>query len=177
LRHSTGAPAPNIEAQLAELDEDGKLGLQGTVVSDEAGRFEFTKLATGNYILGINLDDEPSARAPFPTTRYPVPISLSEGQKLSGVDLRLPPRLTERTIQVQAIWPDGRAASEVRIETDCLQRSLETDADGRASFQMLLGQKCSVSAKARISPGEYARSNTVVIPPGEHLVAVALVLH
>jgi len=177
LRDSTGAPAPNIEAQLAELDEDGKLGLQGTVVSDEAGRFEFTKLAPGNYILGVNLDDGPSVRAPFPTARYPVPISLSEGQKLSNIDLRLPPRLAERTIHVQAMWPDGRAADEVQLEGDCQWGRLETDADGRASFQILLEQKCSVWAKARISPGEYARSNTVVIPPGEHVAAVALVLH
>jgi hypothetical protein len=177
LRDSTGAPAPNIEAQLAELDEDGKLGLQGTVVSDEAGRFEFTKLAPGNYTLGVNLDDGPSVRAPFPTAHYPVPISLSEGQKLSGVDLRLPPRLPERTIHVQAMWPDGQAADEVQLDGDCQWGRLETDADGRASFQILLGQKCSVWAKARISPGEYARSNTVVIPPGEHAAAIALVLY
>jgi Carboxypeptidase regulatory-like domain len=177
LRDSTGAPAPNIEAQLANLEEDGSLGFQGSVVSDEAGRFEFTKLAPGTYIFGINLDDEPSVRAPFSATRYPVPISLSEGQKLSEIDLRLPPRLPQRTIHVQAMWPDGRAADEVQLEGDCQWGRLETDADGRASFQMLLGQKCSISAKARISPGEYARSNTVVIPPGEHVAPVALVLH
>ena len=176
LRDSTGAPAPNIEAQLAKLEEDGSLGFQGNVVSDEAGRFEFTKMAPGTYIFGVNLDDEPSVRTPFPATRYPVPISLSEGQQVSNIDLRLPPRLPERTIHVQAMWPDGRAA-EVQLEGDCQWDRLETDADGRASFPILLGQKCSISAKARINPGEYARSNTVVIPPGEHVAAVALVLH
>lgn len=177
LRDSTGAPAPNIEAQLANVEEDGSLSFKDNAVSDEAGRFEFTKLAPGTYMFGVNLDDEPSARAPFPTTRYPVPISLSEGQRLSEIDLRLPPRLPQRTIHVQAMWPDGRAAAEVQLEGDCQWGRLETDADGRASFQILLGQKCSISAKARISPGEYARSNTVIIPPGEHLAAVALVLH
>ncbi len=177
LRDSTGAPAPSIEAQIADLDEDGNLGIQGNAVSDDAGRFEFTKLAPGTYILGVNLDDGPSVRAPFPTVRYPVPISLSEGQKLSNIDLRLPPRLPERTIQMQVMWPDGRAAEEVQLDGDCQLGRLETDADGRASFRMLLAQKCSISAKARISPGEYARSNTVTIPPGEHIGAVALVLH
>lgn len=177
FRDSTGAPAPNIEAQLATAEEDGSLSFQGNVVSDEAGRFEFTKLAPGTYMFGVNLDDGPSVRAPFPTTRYPVPISLSEGQKLSEIDLRLPPRLPQRTIHVQAMWPDGRAASEVQLKGDCQLGRLETDADGRASFQNLLGQKCSVWAKSRISSGEYARSNTVIIPPGEHVAAVALVLH
>ena len=177
LRDSTGAPAPKVEAQLGELDEDGNLGSQESVLSDDAGRFEFTKVAPGNYVLGVNLEDEPSARVPFSTTRYPVPIALSEGQKLSNIDLRLPPRLPERTIQVQAIWPSGQAAAEVQLEGDCKRGRLDTDADGRASFQILVGQECSVSAKARISGGEYARSNTVIIPPGEHVATVALVLH
>ncbi len=176
LRDSTGAPAPNIEAQLAVLDEDGDLGSQREVTSDEAGRFELTKLAPGTYILGVNLENEPSARVPFPTTRYPVPISLSEGQKLSDIDLRLPPRLPERTIQVQAIWPDGRAAAEVQLEGECLGGRLETDGDGRASLQMLLAEQCSISAKARITAGEYAHSNTVIIHPGEPIAAVTLVL-
>ena len=177
LHDSTGAPAPGIEAQLANLDEDGALGIQGNAVSDQAGRFEFTKLAPGTYILGVNLGNGPSASAPFPSTRYPVTISLSEGQKLSHIDLWLPPRLPERTIQVRVVWPDGRAAAEVQLEGDCKLGRLETDTDGRASFRMLLAQECSISAKARTSPGEYARSDTVIIPSGEHTAAVTLVLH
>jgi hypothetical protein len=177
LRDSTGAPAPNIEAQLARLEEDGGLGFQPAVMSDETGRFEFTKLAPGTYILGVNLDDEPSASAPFPTTRYPVPIALSKGQRLSDIDLRLPPRLPERTIHVQVMWPDGRAASKVQLEGNRKWRRLETDADGRASLPMLLGEECSISARDRIGPGEYARSNTVIIHSGEHIGSVVLVLH
>jgi hypothetical protein len=177
LLDSTGAPASRIEAQLADLDEDGNLGFQGNVVTDDAGRFEFTKVSPGTYILGVNLEDGPSVRAPFPTTRYPFPISLSEGQALSNIDLRLPPRLPERTIHLQVMWPDGHAAAEVQLEGDCQLGRLETDADGRASLRTLLAQQCSISAKARIRPGEYARSNTVTVPPGEHIGAVALVLH
>jgi hypothetical protein len=177
LRDSTGAPASRIEAQLDDLAEDGNLGFQGNVVSDDAGHFEFTKVPPGTYILGVNLEDGPSVRVPFPATRYPVPISLSEGQKLSNIDLRLPPRLPERTIHVQVMWPDGQAAAEVQLEGNCQWGRLETDADGRASLRTLLAEECSISAKARIRPGEYARSNTVTIPSGEPLGAIALVLH
>jgi hypothetical protein len=102
---------------------------------------------------------------------------LAEGQKLSDIDLRLPRRLPGRTIHVQAVWPDGRPAAEVRIEGDCAWRSAETDADGRALLQTLAGMGCTISAKARISPGEYARSNTVIVPPGDNAAAVVLALH
>jgi 5-hydroxyisourate hydrolase-like protein (transthyretin family) len=177
LRDSTGAPLPKIMAQLAALDEDGELVSWSEAVSDEDGRFEFTRLVAGTYVFGVNLDNEPSAAVPFPATRYPAPILLAEGQKLSGIYLRLPPRLPERTIHVQAVWPDGRPAAEVRIEGDCASRSTETDADGRALLQTLAGAGCSILAKARISPGEYARSKTVTVPPGEHSAAVVLALH
>jgi hypothetical protein len=177
LRDSTGAPLPKIMAQLAALDEDGELDSKSEVVSDEDGHFEFTKLVAGTYVLGVNLDNEPSAEFPFPATRYPAPIPLAEGQKLSDIDLRLPPRLPGRTIHVQAVWPDGRPAAEVRIEGDCAWRSTETDADGRALLQTLAGVGCTISAKARISPGEYARSNTVIVPPGDNAAAVVLALH
>jgi hypothetical protein len=177
LRDSTGAPLPKIMAQLAALDEDSELDSRSEVVSDENGRFEFTKLVPGTYVLGVNLDNEPSAEFPFPATRYPAPIPLAEGQKLSDIDLRLPPRLPGRTIHLQAVWPDGRPAAEVRIEGDCAWRSTETDADGRALLQTLAGVGCAISAKARIGPGEYSRSNTVIVPPGEHAAAVILALH
>lgn len=177
LRDSTGAPLPKIMAQLAALDEDGELGVRSEVASDEDGHFEFTKLVAGTYVLGVNLDNEPSAAVPFPATRYPAPIPLAEGQKLSDIDLRLPPRLPVRTIHVQAIWPDGRPAAEVRIEGDCQLGRLETDTDGRALLKTLAGEGCSISARTRIGPGEYARSNKVIVPPGEHAATVVLALH
>ena len=107
LRHSTGAVAPNVTAELAILDENEELGERFAVETDEDGHFEFSKLAAGRYILGVNLEEPPSAEIPYTSTRYPGPILLAEGEKLSDADLRLPPRLPERTIHVQAVWPDG----------------------------------------------------------------------
>ena len=77
---------------------------------------------------------------------------------------------------MQAIWPDGRPAAEVQLQGDCLRGRTETGADGRVSIQSLAQTECAISARARVNAGEYARSNEVIVPPGERAAAVVLAL-
>lgn len=78
--------------------------------------FRFSFLAPGRYYLGFNLSSGPSLEEPYPEFYYPgvedraraTIITISEGQRISGIKLPRPLRLAERMIEGFAEWPDGR---------------------------------------------------------------------
>lgn len=84
-------------------------------VTDEDGSFEFRNLPPGRYLLGINLGDAPDEELPYKSTYYPSTndraaakvFELGEGQRLSGIEFRLPPPLVSRAVTGVVVWPDG----------------------------------------------------------------------
>ncbi|HLL14472.1 MAG TPA: carboxypeptidase-like regulatory domain-containing protein [Pyrinomonadaceae bacterium] len=83
--------------------------------TDGEGRYTFSGLRGGHFWVGVNPGRTPEVESPYPTTFHPgVPdvdaattVILEDGQKLSAVNIRLPPKLVEREVTGLILWPDG----------------------------------------------------------------------
>jgi hypothetical protein len=96
--------------------------------TDSDGVFTIERVPPGDFVLGVNINGPPgeqhAGRAPFPPTYYPgVPtradariIHVQSAQQLVGFELRLPPRLKQRTITGRVAWPDGKPALGAFVE-------------------------------------------------------------
>lgn len=158
LTDAQGRPAANTYIDLLPLELAGRLNdrrIGRFSRTDERGRFEFRELRPGRYLLGVNLRQAPSGSQPFPRTFFPgtqdqvrsQAITLNRGEKLTNINLRLPPRLPARVIEGTVVWPDGRPVTRALVTLkDTAERiggeSLEfanVDERGRFSLRMLEG--------------------------------------
>lgn len=125
--------------------------------TDREGRFEFTELTAGTYLLGVNIRQPPTGDLPFPRTYYPgagdaagaKAFEIGTGEKLSDLVLRLPPRLAVRAIEGVLVWPDGKPVTRALVvfkDTPELTSgeqfgSSGVDARGRFTINALEGQE------------------------------------
>jgi hypothetical protein len=87
------------------------------------GRFEFTPLPRGQYVLVLNLDDRPEStefdrRAYHPGTRVPGEATIVTVDGPTIVDagtFRVPSSPVERVITGAAVWSDGVPASDAEL--------------------------------------------------------------
>jgi hypothetical protein len=135
--------------------------------TDKDGRFEFTELAAGTFLLGVNLRQLPSGELPYPRTYYPsgsdaagaMALKLGTGEKLSDLVLKLPPRLQVRTIEGVLLWPYGKPVTQALVyfkDTPELTGgehlgSAKVDAHGRFSLPALEGQEGWIHANVIVS--------------------------
>lgn len=133
-------------------------GLESAKVTD--GKFKFSFLPAGAYIIGFSINRGPSRDYPYAEFYYPNMtliwnawgIPLREGQRSSGWKLQPPKRVAERTLEGVAVWPDGRPAVDVPIQL-LLRRTgwrdgnpVTTDAQGRFAIVGMEGQTYRLSA-------------------------------
>lgn len=125
--------------------------------TDREGRFEFTELTAGVYVLGVNIRQPPTGDMPFPRTYYPgtgdaasaKTFKLGTGEKLSDLVLRLPPRLPVRAIEGVLVWPDGKPVTRALVVFKDTPEptggeqfgSAGVDVRGRFSINALEGQE------------------------------------
>ncbi len=117
-----GNPVKKGKVSLIKADAQGFVTMRSDIgfnyLDDEQGRFKMDRIPPGEYLLGINITSTPGGDAPYPATYYPdvrdrsraTVIKIGLGEKLSDYTLRLPAKLTERTIQGVVVWPDGTPA-------------------------------------------------------------------
>jgi hypothetical protein len=135
-------------------------------ISDERGDFEFKDLPPGQYIMGLNVGDTPDQDDPYQTTYYPAThdpnaatiFTLGAGEKISGIELRIPPALTERAITGEVVWPDGRPAVKAWVElTDMLSDhsagfGIKVDSRGHFSAPAFEGVRYRIHAEIPADP-------------------------
>ena len=108
--------------------------------------------------------------------RFPGPIVLDHGQKLTNINLQLPPRLPLRSVHVRVLWQDGRSADDASVfgfacRTCCVRMPMAAFPRRRC------GEGCEIGAEVKLDAGGHANSNTVVVPPGGDPFSVVLILH
>ena len=163
LLDARGKAIPNIYVELVPFELAHKLNDRGigkfvgrVEETDKDGRFEFESLKPGRYLMGVNIDREPEGRNPFRPTFFPgVPdrstaeiITLGKGEKLTGVELRMPPRLRVIEIQGVVVWPDGRPVAKAHLDLKNTSERTEgrslasarSDDRGRFTLTTLEGQ-------------------------------------
>lgn len=86
------------------------------------GQFKFA-VPPGDYVIGFNTFWPPSAQAPYPPTYYPstqhrgaaTVLTVVDHQHINNLGLKLPERLTTRTIRVKVLWPDGKPVADANV--------------------------------------------------------------
>jgi hypothetical protein len=157
----SGTVGEDIWPELVFADEKNTdISIRSGKLSEEK-TFKFAFLPPGRYYVGFNLRGGPSIQSPYPEFYYPgvedrskaTLITLTEGQKVTDLDLRRPLRLAERIIEGVAVWPDGRpfvencgiALTNPRTgyrEGNCVP----TDAEGRFKVKGIEGQTYRLAA-------------------------------
>lgn len=144
---------PRVPVELLPVDVDlasvRRMSLELTF-ANEKGEFELDEIPPGRYLIGINLTFSPNQEAPMPRTFYPgtsdqskaMVIEIGLGQKVTGVDIRLPPALAEYVVRGFVSWPDGNPAAGVDVYLEDVNypgwcvNGCEQHADARGQFEL-----------------------------------------
>jgi hypothetical protein len=163
VRDHEGMPAVGVRVDLARARDDGQMDWPNETRTDSDGRFRFPELTAGNYLLGINLRESPSADVPYPRTYYPgigdrqqaTALDVQEMSNLVVRPLSLPSRLAERRVAVQVVWPDGSPALDARVcrqtseDALCMPMDQVGDQPGVYGFAGVAGVEYKVSASVQ----------------------------
>ena len=143
------------------------------------GAYKFESLAAGRYVLVINPSDAPPDKgdAPYPRTFYPgvteperkTVVSVTEGAKLSGLDLQLGPPLRERRLTGRVFWADGRPAPKARVELidgTSGRYMYSVNADGKGRFSMTVYEGFKYELVAEVEGGRISGyGEPIAVPP------------
>jgi hypothetical protein len=159
------------------------------------GRYEFEGLPPGQYLLGVSIKDPAEPTTPYETTYYPSGsdpgrarvFTLTAGERLTGIEIRLPARLSEVTITGMVKRGDGTAVGRARIElydprapnqSLFLGASAVADARGRFSVRAFRDREylLRVTSPPGVGGSVPMQSRTITVRAVEAMVAVELVI-
>lgn len=187
-----GRPVPKILLDLVPA-EKAEGDSPSYAEADGEGRFEFKALPPGRYLLGVRLGDGARAlpgnpNSEFPRTFYPgvaeaseaIAIAVGEGERVTGKDLRLGPRLTARAITGRAVFADGRPAAGASVlchnltyGSDC-EFSAEADAEGAFTLRAFAGFDYLVKAYVNLEGGRQMHAEWAEVAAGDEAAEVFL---
>ncbi len=122
------------------------------------GRFEFTPLPRGQYVLVLNFDDrhestEFNRRVYHPGTRVPGEATIVTVDRPTIVDagaFRVPPDPVERTITGVVVWSDEVPASDAELVLHgAAPEKVPLDAAGRFRVTLPYGARFTLQAQGR----------------------------
>ncbi len=194
-----GRPVPDqVQVSIVTLASAGKNFRLAESRSDytKGGRYEIGGIPPGRYLLGVSIADPPDVNSPYPPTYYPktgelnsaTVINFGEGQKLTGYDIHLPPRLQVITISGTVTRANGRPAVGATVDLfDAgepqrgleLARDVKTDARGRFTLRAYKGRDYLVHAyiDRDYLAGTGVQSESVPVSTGGPVPSVSLVLN
>lgn len=164
-----GNPVVGIRLDLIPVDvidlinASRRVMLSHSESTDKEGRYKFENIPPGKYYFGFDLVYETRTDYPYPRTYFPgasdraqaTVLNLGDGERLTGVDLSLLPRIPIRTIRGVLLWPDGRPVSRAQIllkdaadiEKDYrIYATAEVDEKGQFSIKGFEGVECWLHA-------------------------------
>ena len=192
---AAGQPVPRMMINLipvSQADSDRPHSI--FVSADDEGRYELKFVPPGNYLLGVRLNglggpDDPGAA--YPRTYYPgvaraheaVIIAVGESEVIKDIELRLLPRLAERTISGRVVFPDGRPAAkamviryEVAYAASSLGHGVVTDEQGDFWFKGYEEIPYYVKAVVNDQDGRQRHAEPVDVPRTGDVKNIVLVI-
>lgn len=128
VRLASGEPAVGVDVQLVAASDAGKIGKTGDIHtlrerSDSSGRFEFTELPSGRYLVGIDLTRETDRELMFPPTFHPgtgnaasaTIVRLKDGEHRTLEPIALPASRRVRQLTGTVVFPDGTPVPKVDV--------------------------------------------------------------
>jgi hypothetical protein len=188
-----GRPVAGVELNVAKLS-NGKpeFGTYKKNSSEADGRFVFTELPSGDYIVGVNLHSVPSVEVPYERTFLPGSrdlkgaqvIRLGAGERAAPVKLRLPPKIGVRTIRVRVRDIEGRKAEDglyvfAEGPDDAETETAQTDRNGVAVLHCLATKSYRITAQmwlSKTAQGENQKeiAEPVKVEPGENEISLVM---
>ena len=143
---SSGQPlGSNIDVGLVKEDSfsNGIQAISGTRTGP-GGTYEFRYVRAGRYVVGVNLDNPPSAESPYPRTYLssasgkPAIVSIVRGVTRSNVDIRLPRGLDTisivgRVVDTQGVPVRGASIEVIDVEYSRRVSGIDADTAGEAA--------------------------------------------
>lgn len=145
-----------VQLMPADLHDFFSGGWAGST-TDAAGRYEFSNVAAGHYVVGVSLTGEPSGLAPF----LPARATTQDGRDIirfePGDIVTLSPlvvkHLTEVTIPLALVNSSGSPAGMMNLRLEMLDipgpfrvTPIRTDSDGTVTLRVWAGQRYRVTA-------------------------------
>lgn len=159
-----GQPIPEIWLSVVDPDSDPKTDAINFTRTDKEGRFSFSPIRAGRYLIAVNyrrFSDPNDPGTAYPPAFYPgvtdkpqaEVITLRVGEKLTDLNIRMPPRRPEGIINGLVVKADGSplpsAALIVMDITGGVPRILlgvQVDEQGRFTIKGYIGQTFAVQA-------------------------------
>jgi hypothetical protein len=179
-----GQPVPDqVQVSIVTLESSAK-GMTGVESRSEytknLGRYEFDGLLPGKYLLGISIADAPQKHTPYATTYYPNTadrtqariFTLERGQKLTNIDFRLPPKLTEIVLSGTVVDADGNPVVEADVDIfdqedpdkTLFGEDIKTDQQGRFTVRGYRGRSYFLHAWKAKDYFEGSGSQSELVP-------------
>ncbi len=117
LIDSNGNPTKGfLHLQKWSSDEPSTLKGGEFASANEDGTYSFDGLREGRYVIVLNPEDFPRKSDPYLRTYLPgvakfdsaFVIDLEQGKEVNAPDFKVPKKIKQRTIQIEALWPDGK---------------------------------------------------------------------
>jgi len=155
---SEGQPIPKIWLSLIDPESDPKTDGINSARTDEEGRFSFSPVRDGRYLIAVNNHRYPDPNDPgiaYPPAFYPgvtdkpqaEVITVGVGEKLTDLNIRMPPRRPAGVINGLIVKADGSpvpsAALIIMDITGGVPRLLlgvQVDEQGRFTIKGYIGQ-------------------------------------
>ncbi len=134
--------------------------------TDEEGRFNLSSVPPGRYLIAVNYQqfrDPNDTTLAYPSVFYPgvvdqpnaEVITLGLGEKLTGLDIRVPSRRPESILSGQVVWADGTPVANASLTLEdvtegdaTIGHGAQADAQGRFTINGYVGQKLIVEARS-----------------------------
>jgi hypothetical protein len=162
-----GQPAGKVDMWLVDAEAYDPVRYYGmSARTDHDGRYSFTAVPPGRYLIAVNLTRFPQPNDPtnaYPRTYYPGVaqasqasiITLAAGEKLTERDLRLPQRRPASVIQGIVMWADGSPVAnagisfrDVTYHDSRSNYGVEADAMGQFTINAYEGQTIVIEARS-----------------------------
>jgi hypothetical protein len=169
-----GEPVARILVSLIDPDASSKSDNTKLERTDEQGRFAFTAVPRGRYIIAVNDNRYPDPNDPtnaYPTSFYPgvvdkaqaQTITVGAGEKLNELEIRVPAKRPPSILKGTVVWDDGSpianavlSVSDVTHSDSRLAHGVNADQRGRFTITGYAGQTLIIEA----------RSNRAYVPIG-----------
>ena len=190
LYDSDGRPVGrNTEVSLLSADSASKARADivgESTWTEEDGTYEFNGLPPGRYIIGVGILRPPDSTSPYSNIYYPSAsnprraqvFTLGEGQKINGIDFRLPPAIPTVPLKGLILDRSGKPVGDVFVEILDVKTGHVVDVqeevadDGSFSLPVPAGREYQVRAIKYSSAEDGEQSDAITIMATEKLTPI-----